>query len=137
MASDVSAETDTNADAASDESSVRQSNDLVIDLAQVKPDGQAVFAGKGKAGAKITVFEGDVLLGNTVADANGEWVIILEKTLGGQHLVSVMMETEDGEQTLSEVTLAIEIAGIKVGKATGCGLAADGYRNAKITAISG
>jgi len=111
VASDAGAETDTKADAANDESSVTQSNDLVIDLAQVKPDGQAVFAGKGEAGAKITVFEGGVLLGNTIADANGEWVIILEKTLGpGQHLVSVMMETEIGEQTLSEVTLAIEIA---------------------------
>jgi nucleoid-associated protein YgaU len=111
ISSDASAKTDDKPDAASDETSVTQSSDLVIDLAQVKPDGQAVFAGKGKAGAKITVFEGDVLLGDTIADANGEWVIILEKTLGpGQHLVSVMMETKDGEQTLSEVTLAIEIA---------------------------
>ncbi len=81
-----------------------------IDLAQVKPDGQAVFAGQATPGAIITVFEGEILLGETVADDNGEWVVILEKTLApGQHLVSVAMETMMGEVKLAETTLAIEI----------------------------
>jgi nucleoid-associated protein YgaU len=87
---------------------------LAIDLAQVKPDGQAVFAGQAAPGAMITVFEGDILLGETVADDNGEWVVILEKTLApGQHLVSVAMETNTGETELADATLAIEIAASK------------------------
>ena len=87
---------------------------LAIDLAQVKPDGQAVFAGQAAPGAMITVFEGDILLGETVADDNGEWVVILEKTLApGQHLVSVAMETTTGETELADATLAIEIAASK------------------------
>ena len=87
---------------------------LAIDLAQVKPDGQAVFAGQAAPGAMITVFEGDILLGETVADDNGEWVVILEKTLApGQHLVSVAMETPKGETELADATLAIEIAASK------------------------
>ena len=84
---------------------------LAIDLAQVKPDGQAVFAGQAAPGALITIFEGDILLGKTIADDNGEWVVILEKTLApGQHLVSVGMETMTGEIELANATLAIEIA---------------------------
>jgi nucleoid-associated protein YgaU len=87
---------------------------LAIDLAQVKPDGWAVFAGQAAPGAMITVFEGDILLGETVADDNGEWVVILEKTLApGQHLVSVAMETTTGETELADATLAIEIAASK------------------------
>ena len=102
--------------AATDEAAVAASADqnqpqLAIDLAQVKPDGQAVFAGQAVPGAMITVFEGDIPLGETVADDNGEWVVILEKTLApGQHLVSVAMETTTGDTELADVTLAIEIA---------------------------
>lgn len=84
---------------------------LSIDVARVKPDGSAVFAGQGAPGAKIRIFEGNILLGKTVADANGEWVVILEKSLApGQHLVSVAMETQDGETQLADISLAIEIA---------------------------
>ena len=80
----------------------------------MKPDGQAVFAGQAASGAMITVFEGDILLGETVADDNGEWVVILEKTLApGQHLVSVAMKTPKGETELADATLAIEIAASK------------------------
>ena len=102
--------------AATDESAVAASADqdqpkLAIDLAQVKPDGQAVFAGRAVPGAMITVFGGEILLGETVADDNGEWVVILEKTLApGQHLVSVAMKTTTGDTELADVALAIEIA---------------------------
>ncbi len=104
---------------ATDETVVAASADqelphLAIDLAQVKPDGQAMFAGQALPRAIITVFEGDILLGETVADDNGEWVVILEKTLApGQHLVSVAMETITGDTELAEVSLAIEIAASK------------------------
>ena len=53
-----------------------------IDLAQVRPDGNAVFAGKAPPNAKVTVFEGEIILGTTTADASGEWVIVPEKALG-------------------------------------------------------
>ena len=70
---------------------------LTIDLARVKPDGAAVFAGTAAPNAKIRFFEGNILLGETIANANGEWVIVLEKSLAaGQHLISVAMERGDG-----------------------------------------
>ena len=81
-----------------------------IDLAQVRPDGNAVFAGKAPPNAKVTVFEGEIILGTTTADASGEWVIVPEKALGtGEHLISVGAETADGETNIANVTLAIKV----------------------------
>ena len=83
---------------------------LTIDLARVKPDGAAVFAGTAAANAKIRIFDGDILLGETVANANGEWVIVLEKSLAaGQHLISVAMERSDGSTEMADRSLAVEI----------------------------
>jgi nucleoid-associated protein YgaU len=83
---------------------------LTIDLARVKPDGAAVFAGMAAPNAKIRIFEGDILLGETIANANGEWVIVLEKSLAaGQHLISVAMERSDGTTEMADRSLAVEI----------------------------
>ena len=83
---------------------------LMIDLARVKPDGSAVFAGTAAPNAKIRIFEGDILLGETIANANGEWVIVLEKSLAvGQHLISVGMERSDGTTEMADRSLAVEI----------------------------
>ena len=83
---------------------------LTIDLARVKPDGSAVFAGTAAPNAKIRIFEGDILLGETIANANGEWVIVLEKSLAaGQHLISVGMERSDGTTEMADRSLAVEI----------------------------
>jgi len=81
-----------------------------IDLAQVRPDGNAVFAGKAPPGAEVTVFEGEIVLGTTTADASGEWVIVPEKALGtGEHLISVGARTEKGDADIANVTLAIKV----------------------------
>jgi nucleoid-associated protein YgaU len=83
---------------------------LTIDLARVKPDGAAVFAGTAAPNAKIRIFESDILLGETIANANGEWVIVLEKSLAaGQHLISVAMERSDGTTEMADRSLAVEI----------------------------
>ncbi|MBL6595610.1 MAG: LysM peptidoglycan-binding domain-containing protein [Candidatus Puniceispirillum sp.] len=83
---------------------------LIIDLARVKPDGAAVFAGTAAPNAKISIFEGDILLGETIANGSGEWVIVLEKMLApGQHLISVAMERPDGSTELADRSLAVEI----------------------------
>ena len=83
---------------------------LTIEIARVKPDGASLFAGKAEPGARIRVFEEKLLLGETTADANGEWVVVLEQTLGaGQHLVSIAMERGDGSKDLAGQSLAIEV----------------------------
>ncbi len=81
-----------------------------IDLAQVRPDGNAVFAGKATPNAEVTVFEGDVILGRTTADENGEWVIIPDAALGaGEHLVSVGVVSADGRSSVAEIAMAIQV----------------------------
>ena len=83
---------------------------LRIEIARVKPDGAAVFAGIAPPGATISVFEDTLLLGKTTADANGEWVVVMEKRLGpGQHLISVAAELEDATTLLAETSIAIEV----------------------------
>jgi nucleoid-associated protein YgaU len=83
---------------------------LTIDLARVKPDGSAVFAGTAAPNAKIQIFEGNIVLGETIANANGEWVIVLEKSLAaGQHLISVAMAHSDGTTEMADRSLAVEI----------------------------
>ena len=83
---------------------------LKIDIARVKPDGAAVFAGTAAPNAEIRIFEGKVLLGKTVANSAGEWVIILEKSLAvGQHLISIAMGRDDGSTTFADLSLAVEI----------------------------
>ena len=83
---------------------------VAIDLAQVRPDGNAVFAGKAAPHAEVTVFEGEVILGRTKADENGEWVIIPEAALGpGEHLVSVGAVSEDGTSSVADITMAIQV----------------------------
>ena len=85
---------------------------LKIDIARVKPDGAAVFAGTAAPNAEIRIFEGKILLGKTVANSAGEWVIILEKSLAvGQHLISIAMERDNGSTALADLSLAVEIYG--------------------------
>ena len=82
-----------------------------IDLAQVTPAGEAVFAGKAAPNAEVTVFEGDVILGTATANADGEWVIVPERALApGEHLVSVGAKGVDGTTTVANVTMAIKVA---------------------------
>ena len=83
---------------------------LEIDLAQVTPDGEAVFAGKAEPLAEVTIFEGDIILGKTTANEDGEWVVVLERALGpGEHLVSVGTKSASGETDIANLTLAIRV----------------------------
>ena len=84
---------------------------LSIDLAQVKPDGAAVFAGSSEPNVRIVVYEGDILLGETIADANGEWVVILDKNLGpGDHLVSIGSTDASGNAVVADIMLGIQVS---------------------------
>jgi len=84
---------------------------LSIDLAQVKPNGAAVFAGSSPPNVRIFVYEGDILLGETVADANGEWVVILDKNLRpGDHLVSIGSTDASGNATVADIMLGIQVS---------------------------
>jgi nucleoid-associated protein YgaU len=83
---------------------------LAIDVARVKPDGSAVIAGTAAPNARVRIAEGKVLLGETVANEAGEWVLVLEKPLApGQHLITITMELGGGTKGLADINLAVEI----------------------------
>ena len=83
---------------------------LTIDIARIKPDGAAVFAGTASPNAIIRIFEEKVILGKTVADLAGEWVIVLERSLAaGQHLILIAMESDDGSMEIATRSLAVEV----------------------------
>ncbi len=85
-------------------------NALAVDIARVKPDGSAVIAGTAAPNARVRIAEGKVLLGETVANEAGEWVLVLEKPLApGQHLITIAMELADGTKDLADINLAVEI----------------------------
>ena len=106
----ASAKTVTKQQSLSTQSDADASSMLKIDIARVKPDGAAVFAGTAAPNAEIRIFEGKILLGKTVANSAGEWVIILEKSLAvGQHLISIAMELDDGSTAFADLRLAVEI----------------------------
>ncbi|MDC0062752.1 LysM peptidoglycan-binding domain-containing protein [Candidatus Puniceispirillum sp.] len=108
----ASAKTVTKQQSLSTQSDADASSMLKIDIARVKPDGAAVFAGTAAPNAEIRIFEGKILLGKTVANSAGEWVIILEKSLAvGQHLISIAMERDDGSTAFADVRLVVEIYG--------------------------
>ena len=105
-----SAETDA-ATTAAETAEAKAAPALSIDLAQVKPDGAAVFAGSSEPNVRIVVYEGDILLGETIADANGEWVVILDKNLGpGDHLVSIGSTDASGNAVVADIMLGIQVS---------------------------
>ena len=84
---------------------------FAITVARVNPDGSAVFAGVAEPGATIQLQNGDILIDETIADANGEWVSLPpEKLAPGSHLIMLTMRTKDGRIARADTSLVVEIA---------------------------
>lgn len=47
-----------------------------FDVVRIAPDGKAVIAGRAEPGAMVSVLDGDTVIGDAVADARGEWVVL-------------------------------------------------------------
>ena len=53
-----------------------------FDVVRVEPDGNTLVAGRASPNHIVTLMNGDKVLGTTTADAQGEWVILLDQPLG-------------------------------------------------------
>jgi hypothetical protein len=81
-----------------------------FDGARIGPDGRAVIAGRAQPGAKIVLLDGDKQIALGQADANGEWVVIVQDPpLGaGQHELRVIQHIEGhAPVTSDQVVVAI------------------------------
>src|SRR3984957_15363036 len=81
-----------------------------FDIALIGPDGRGVIAGRAQPGAKIILLDGDKVLAQDQADANGEWIIIAQDPplSAGKHELRVIQHV-DGRApvTSDQVVVAI------------------------------
>jgi len=82
-----------------------------FDVVKVGPTGTAVIAGRAEPGSKVTVRDGDKMIGEVTADRRGEWVLVPDQPLGrGDRLLS--LEASDGKggpPVRSDETVALSI----------------------------
>lgn len=81
-----------------------------FDIARIGPDGRAVVAGRAAPGAKVVLLDGGKEIASGVADARGEWVIIVQDPpLGsGQHELRVIQHVEGrAPVTSDQVVVAV------------------------------
>jgi nucleoid-associated protein YgaU len=88
-----------------------------FDVVKVGPTGTAVVAGRAEPGSKVTVRDGDKVIGQVTADRRGEWVLVPDQPLGpGDRLLSLESSGPKGGPTVkSEETVALSISPPKGG----------------------
>jgi hypothetical protein len=81
-----------------------------FDIALIGPDGRGVIAGRAQPGAKVVLLGGDKELAQDRADANGEWIIVVENPplSAGPHELRVIQLVEGhAPVTSDQVIVAI------------------------------
>jgi nucleoid-associated protein YgaU len=82
-----------------------------FDVVKVSPSGTAVIAGRAEPGSKVTVRDGDKVIGEVTADRRGEWVLVPEQPIGrGDRLLSLEASNPQGGAAVrSDETVALSI----------------------------
>jgi nucleoid-associated protein YgaU len=83
-----------------------------FDVVKVGPSGTAVIAGRAEPGSKVTVRDGDKVIGEVTADRRGEWVLVPDQPIGpGDRLLSLEASgPKDGATVKSDETVALSIS---------------------------
>ncbi len=81
-----------------------------FDLVRVEKSGEAVIAGRGPAGSRVTIFDGDAPLGSVIVGPSGGWVVLPADPLSpGSHHLSIRAVLADGSEVWSENTAVVEV----------------------------
>jgi LysM domain/Bacterial Ig domain len=88
-----------------------------FDIVKVGPTGTAAIAGRAEPGSKVTVRDGDKVIGEVTADRRGEWVLVPDQPIGhGDRLLSLEASgPKGGAAVKSEETVALSISPAKPG----------------------
>jgi nucleoid-associated protein YgaU len=88
-----------------------------FDVVKVGPTGTAVIAGRAEPGSKVTVRDGDKVIGEVTADRRGEWVLVPDQPISpGDRLLSLEASgPKVGATVKSEETVALSISPPKAG----------------------
>jgi nucleoid-associated protein YgaU len=83
-----------------------------FDIVKVGPTGTAVIAGRAEPGSKVTVRDGDKVIGEVTADHRGEWVLVPEHPIGpGDRLLSLEASNgQGGAAVKSDETVALSVS---------------------------
>jgi LysM repeat protein len=83
-----------------------------FDIVKVGPTGTAVIAGRAEPGSRVTVRDGDKIIGEVTADRRGEWVLVPDQPIGpGDRLLSLEASSRGGDAvTKSDETVALSVA---------------------------
>ncbi|MGE4481284.1 Ig-like domain-containing protein [Acidocella sp.] len=83
-----------------------------FDIVRVDPQGNAVLAGRAVPGAKVTVKDGDTVLGTATADSQGAFVMIPSNPLPpGAHELTLSETLPGGEVVNSPQSAAVSLPG--------------------------
>jgi nucleoid-associated protein YgaU len=82
-----------------------------FDIVKVAPSGTAVIAGRAEPGSKVTVRDGDKIIGEVTADGRGEWVLVPEQPIRpGDRLLSLEASSPQGGAAVkSDETVALSV----------------------------
>jgi nucleoid-associated protein YgaU len=95
-----------------------------FDIVKVGPTGTAVIAGRAEPGSKVTVRDGDKVIGEVTADRRGEWVLVPDQPIGaGDRLLSLEASRQGGATLKSDETVALSIRPPAPGGQAGTALA--------------
>lgn len=81
-----------------------------FDIVRVKPDGQAVIAGRAAPGAEVELRSGDRTIDRVRADQRGEWVALPPEPLGaGVQELSLAARLQDQPAVASEEVVVVAV----------------------------
>jgi len=82
-----------------------------VDIVRVEPSGDAVIAGQSDAGAMVEVLSNEEVVGKGVANAAGDWAIVLDKPLApGAHDIAIEARRSDTtEPVRADEAIAVHI----------------------------
>jgi nucleoid-associated protein YgaU len=81
-----------------------------FDIVRVEPSGETVIAGRAAPGSEVILRDGNRILGTTVANGHGQWVLVLEIPLEpGSHELSLESRLPGGPTLVSENVVVVSV----------------------------
>ena len=108
-----------------------------FDIVRVSPEGNAVIAGRAAPNAQVTIKDGAAVLGEAVADARGEWVVVPEKKLpaGDRALSVTAAQPGTGAVVKGEAEVVLSIPAREPGAAPSAGGGAPGASGSALAVL--
>jgi len=79
-----------------------------FDIVRIANDRRGVIAGRGPAGAEVTLLDGETPLASAVVGADGHWAMVLDRPIqGGTRSLSLSARLASGERIASDASVVL------------------------------